>query len=151
MASRQPEKNPRDLEQSRSERARAGLAQARARGQRLGRPRKLVPTVIARAQDLRASGFSFGKIADALGIGRTTAYRACRAPPRPRAIGGTLDRRGDALKGPGSVVGANGALSKGPEISLDGVDGTRNGARQGRYGRGGHELGSEAQPAPEGH
>lgn len=55
------------------ERVRAGLRNARAKGKRLGRPRAAVSeTEIA---TLRASGVSWRKIAEQLGIGVGTAYR----------------------------------------------------------------------------
>lgn len=56
------------------ERVRSGLAAAKTRGKRLGRP-----TVDATAaKTLRASGLSYGAIAAKLGIGFGTAYRACQ-------------------------------------------------------------------------
>ena len=69
---------------ARSERARSGLAAARARGQRLGRPRKLTPAVIARAQELRAAGMTLLKIAKELNISIASASSACR-PKSPAA------------------------------------------------------------------
>jgi len=54
-----------------SQRVRAGLDVARAKGTRLGRPKVLVD--IARIADLRSQGYSWRAISDALGIGKGTA------------------------------------------------------------------------------
>ena len=56
------------------ERVRAGLKSARARGQRLGRPRVTVD--VAQIAQLRASGASWSEIAEKMGIGVGTAHRA---------------------------------------------------------------------------
>ncbi len=56
------------------DRVRSGLAAARARGQKLGRPRRRVDR--AKVERLRASGQSWNKISKALGISRGTAVRA---------------------------------------------------------------------------
>ena len=57
-----------------AERVRAGLRNARAKGKRLGRPRTVVdPSKIA---TLRTEGLSWAKIAEQLGVGEGTAYRA---------------------------------------------------------------------------
>jgi DNA invertase Pin-like site-specific DNA recombinase len=56
------------------ERVRAGLKNARARGQRLGRPRVTVD--VAQIAQLRASGASWSEIAEKMGIGVGTAHRA---------------------------------------------------------------------------
>lgn len=58
------------------ERVRSGLAAARARGKRLGRPRKTVDAIEIAA--LRAQGYSWARIAQRLGVGIGTAYRAFR-------------------------------------------------------------------------
>jgi DNA invertase Pin-like site-specific DNA recombinase len=58
-------------------RVRSGLAAARARGKRLGRPRVAVNA--ARIDDLRAQGLSWRTIAAQLGIGEGTVLRAARA------------------------------------------------------------------------
>ncbi len=55
------------------ERTRAGLAAARRRGRRLGRPRVFVP--LAQAQGLVDAGWSVAAIAHELGISRTTLRR----------------------------------------------------------------------------
>lgn len=58
------------------ERVRSGLAAARARGKRIGRPRKIVDaTTIER---LRASGASWRTIAARLGVSVGTAYSAAQ-------------------------------------------------------------------------
>jgi len=55
-------------------RVRSGLAAARARGMRIGRPKVIVDA--RRLASLRNSGASWPKIAKALGIGVGTAHRA---------------------------------------------------------------------------
>ena len=62
------------------ERVRAGLRNAKARGARLGRPRRTVDALhIAR---LRASGASWKEISENLGIGVGTACRALKSLPK---------------------------------------------------------------------
>ena len=56
------------------ERTRAGIAAAKRRGKRLGRPRVHVP--IARAQELLDEGLSVTAVADELGVSRSTLRRA---------------------------------------------------------------------------
>ncbi len=56
------------------ERTRAGIASARRRGKRLGRPRS--PVSLAKAESLLASGLSVSAAARELGISRTTLRRA---------------------------------------------------------------------------
>jgi DNA invertase Pin-like site-specific DNA recombinase len=59
------------------ERVRSGLAAARARGKRIGRPRKIVDAVeIAR---LRAGGASWRRIAAQLGVSVGTAYAVAQS------------------------------------------------------------------------
>src|SRR5579864_4894034 len=56
------------------ERVRAGLRNARAKGKRLGRPKKVLD--VARVAELRKKGRSWRKIARALGCSARTARRA---------------------------------------------------------------------------
>ena len=68
------------------ERVRAGLRNARAKGKRLGRPKKVVD--VAKIAALRAQGHSWSEIATLTGVGRGTAQRALQSPPknRPKVI-----------------------------------------------------------------
>ncbi len=59
-----------------AERVRAGLRNARAKGKRLGRPRVAVDA--AQVARLRASGFSWPKIARELGVSVGTAYQIAK-------------------------------------------------------------------------
>lgn len=58
------------------ERVRAGLARARAKGRRLGRPRTVTPGVVRQIVAARARGDSLRKIADDLGVGASSVRRA---------------------------------------------------------------------------
>lgn len=58
------------------ERVKAGLRNARAKGKHLGRPRVVVDA--AHVARLRASGFSWPKIARELGVSVGTAYQAAK-------------------------------------------------------------------------
>jgi len=62
------------------DRVRSGLAAAKARGKRLGRP----PTVVdpSRVATLRAQGRSWAEIARVLGVGKGTAQRALHSLPK---------------------------------------------------------------------
>jgi len=60
-----------------AERVRAGLRNAKAKGKRLGRPR-VFPDA-RRIATLREEGLSWAKIADRLGVGEGTVYRAAQA------------------------------------------------------------------------
>jgi len=60
-----------------AERVRAGLRNAKAKGKRLGRPRAVVDA--ATVASLRAQGLSWAKIAEQLGVGEGTVYRAAQA------------------------------------------------------------------------
>jgi DNA invertase Pin-like site-specific DNA recombinase len=55
------------------ERVRAGLRNARAKGKRLGRPRRVVDS--SRVSSLRAAGASWRAIAKELGVGLATVHR----------------------------------------------------------------------------
>ena len=61
-----------------AERVRAGLRNARAKGKRLGRPRKAVDR--ARIASLRRSGASWEKVGEALGVSDATVRRAMKMP-----------------------------------------------------------------------
>jgi len=56
------------------ERVRAGLRNAKAKGKRIGRPRRRVDK--SQVLELRAEGLSWRAISEQLGIGLGTAYRA---------------------------------------------------------------------------
>ena len=56
------------------ERVRAGLRNAKAKGKRLGRPRRFVSS--SKVLALRESGASWRDIAEQLGVGTATVYRA---------------------------------------------------------------------------
>jgi DNA invertase Pin-like site-specific DNA recombinase len=60
------------------ERTTAGLAAARARGQKLGRPAALTPDQIRHAALLVSGGVSAGEVARSLNVGKSTLYRALR-------------------------------------------------------------------------
>jgi DNA invertase Pin-like site-specific DNA recombinase len=60
------------------ERVKAGLRNARAKGKRLGRPRVYPDS--RRIAALRAEGPSWAKIAERLGVGEGTVYRAAQGP-----------------------------------------------------------------------
>src|SRR4051794_41860438 len=68
-----------------SERTRAGLHAARARGRRGGRPTVMSPDRIATADLMRARGKTLVQIAATLGIGRSSLVRALAAPQRRAA------------------------------------------------------------------
>jgi DNA invertase Pin-like site-specific DNA recombinase len=55
------------------DRTKAGLARARAKGKRLGRPPKRVDMI--KARELRDEGLSYRKIAEVLGITRPTLWK----------------------------------------------------------------------------
>lgn len=58
------------------ERAEAGLVAARARGVKIGRPTALTAEQVSHAGVLVSSGVPVGKVAESLGVGRSTLYRA---------------------------------------------------------------------------
>jgi DNA invertase Pin-like site-specific DNA recombinase len=61
-------------------RVRSGLAAARSRGTKLGRPRVTLDR--SKVLSLRAQGLSWAKIAGRLGIGEGTVYRIAHAPAK---------------------------------------------------------------------
>ena len=67
------------------ERVKAGLRNARAKGKRLGRPRTFVSE--SKVTALRDSGVSWRAIAEKLGVGMGTAYRASQRGRAPCAQG----------------------------------------------------------------
>jgi DNA invertase Pin-like site-specific DNA recombinase len=70
------------------ERTQAGLAAARARGRRGGRPRKLTRDAVRLAQQMLATpGTTVTDVAAALRVHRTTLYRALRQPDSARIDG----------------------------------------------------------------
>jgi len=67
-----------------SERVRAGLERARRLGKRLGRPRAVFDR--EQARQLRTQGWSWGRIAQALGVSKAAVRRACQSPGRPSEV-----------------------------------------------------------------
>ena len=75
------------------ERILAGLAAARARGQRVGRPRKLDRTAIRRLKNrIKHHGESVAEAGRRLGVSRATAYRAL-AQLRDKSLSGLKKMR----------------------------------------------------------
>jgi DNA invertase Pin-like site-specific DNA recombinase len=70
----------------------AGLAAARARGRRGGRPTVVTPDRLAEAHRLRESGSSFSVIAQALAISRATVSRSLSTTPVPDLDNEATDR-----------------------------------------------------------
>ena len=65
------------------ERTRAGVAAARDRGARLGRPRALTPQQVEMARTLMANPkLSSRQVAEQLGVHRATLYRSLASPQR---------------------------------------------------------------------
>ena len=64
------------------ERVRSGLANARAKGTRLGRPRRVVD--VERIRALRATGETWERVAHLVGVSRATAKRSLLAAQKPR-------------------------------------------------------------------
>jgi DNA invertase Pin-like site-specific DNA recombinase len=72
------------------DRVKSGIAAAKSRGKRLGRPRVNVDA--ARIASLRASGLSWPKIAAELGVSVGTVYQAARSLSKiPVKIGSASD------------------------------------------------------------
>lgn len=61
------------------ERVRAGLARAKAKGKRLGRPKVLTPAKVERVKRLSQQGASLRQIAAKTGLGASTVHRALQA------------------------------------------------------------------------
>ena len=61
------------------ERTQAGMAAARARGVKVGRPAVVTADQLAQARTLVAAGHSVAAVAKTLGIGRSTLYRGLSA------------------------------------------------------------------------
>ena len=78
------------------ENTRRGLGQARARGRPGGRPTVMTPEHLDAAKRMRARGASLGRIAAALGAGKTTVARPSnpRPPVQPRLARDRGGRRG---------------------------------------------------------
>ena len=71
-----------------SERVRVGLERARRRGTRSGKPvgRPRVVVDGERVRRLRAGGWSWGRVAQALGVSKAAVRRACQSPGRPSEV-----------------------------------------------------------------
>lgn len=70
------------------ERTQAGLAAARARGRKGGRPRKLTPRQVATARTLlKDREHSVTEVAATLGVSRSTLYRALEEAPATKGGG----------------------------------------------------------------
>lgn len=66
------------------ERTRAGIAAAKRRGVTVGRRRKLTAKQVRHARSLIEQGEKAQDVADSLGVGRATLYRALRVTELPR-------------------------------------------------------------------
>ena len=75
------------------DRVRSGLAAAKAKGKRLGRPRSVVDS--ERIARLRAQGFSWAKIAKQTGIGEGTVRRVLERRNNLPAARNTASLRAD--------------------------------------------------------
>ncbi len=58
------------------ERVRAGLARARSKGTRLGRPRKVTPRLVSKIKDAHAQGTPMRRIARDLGVSPASVHAA---------------------------------------------------------------------------
>jgi DNA invertase Pin-like site-specific DNA recombinase len=72
------------------ERVKAGLRNARAKGKRLGRPHIFADA--RRIAVLREEGLSWAKIAERLGVGEGTVYRAAQASAKTSTEGAPVKR-----------------------------------------------------------
>ena len=77
------------------ERVKSGIAAARAKGQKFGRPR-VSESAIALVHQLRAQGKSYSQIAEISGISRTKVFELCRAmnESQMRPVPATFQRVG---------------------------------------------------------
>jgi len=76
------------------ERVKAGLRNARAKGKRLGRPRRIVD--VSRVATLRSQGIGWREIAGELGVGVGTLYRVVPGRSKtPEKVFGTRHSRLD--------------------------------------------------------
>jgi DNA invertase Pin-like site-specific DNA recombinase len=82
------------------ERVKAGLRNAKAKGKRLGRPRRVVDA--SRVAALRASGASWREISREMGVGVATLYRV--APEADAARSENPSNHGAATMRAGSAV-----------------------------------------------
>lgn len=65
-----------------SDRVKAGLEAAKAKGKRLGRPPKVTPTMLAQIKEWRKQGVSWNKIARRLNLNVATVWMAGRGARR---------------------------------------------------------------------
>jgi len=72
-----------------SERTRAGLVAARARGRAGGRPTVMTPERLTAAQAMRTKGMTLIQIAATLGVGRSSLVRALAQAPEDSASAGS--------------------------------------------------------------
>ncbi len=84
------------------ERVKAGVARARARGRRLGRPQKIFRR--DKVQQLRDLGMSFREIGKQLGISAALAFKLCRNEhtdlhEAPVRMSNTRDRKQESMHG----------------------------------------------------
>jgi len=88
-----------------SERTRAGLVAARARGRAGGRPTVMTPERLTAAQAMRAPGMTLIQIAATLGVGRSSLVRAlAQAPEAPTSATTGLDSEQTTIPLPEQVA-----------------------------------------------
>ncbi|GAA1083734.1 DNA invertase Pin-like site-specific DNA recombinase [Pseudonocardia antarctica] len=91
-----------------SERTRDGLAAARARGRKGGRPPALSPAKLAHARTLRDGGkHTMTQIAELVGCSRATLYRVLDAPSAPEKGPPPAPRKKEKPKPPPPKPGTN--------------------------------------------
>ena len=110
-----------------SERTRAGLVAARARGRAGGRPTVMTPERLTAAQAMRAQGMTLIQIAATLGVGRSSLVRAlaqsAESPANPADTGAELAQTALELPEPADLPGAatpppGSGDPAGPEVRL---------------------------------